>query len=455
MAQPGRMAFATAPHLPRVRRGRSARRTTCAARDAVVVGAGVAGLSAARVLGEAGVRVRVLEASDAVGGRVRSDVVDGFVLDRGFQVFLEGYPECRAVLDYGALELCRFLPGAQVRVGRRFYVVADPFRAPLLAASGLFSPVGSFVDKLRVALLRMRLVGMDSARLLEPHEEEVLLDQFLMQGEGFSGNMVDRFFRPFYQGIFLAPLEQQSSRVFEFVFRMFASAPASLPAGGIGQVAEQLVDSVPKEHVEISLNSPVQSVSGGHVVVGDEQLDASVVIVATDGPAAARLLGDSGVTSNPSRGSICLYFTSPRPPPIARPMLALNGEGPRDGPVNNMFIPSLVAPSYAPDGQTLISTTIVGDEADRSDAELEASVRKQMRNWFGGEEVDAWQLLRVYRIPHSQSAQNPDYDFDRGVVVKDGLYVCGDHRNSPTLNGAMVSGRQAAEEALKYLETVT
>lgn len=267
----------------------------------------------------------------------------------------------------------------------------------------------------------------------------------------FSPSFVSAFFRPFYQGIFLAPLQEQSAAMFSFVFKMFASAPASLPAAGIGAISRQLADILPASLVEIRCNTPVSHIEAGKVTLGERSsslLEAPVVIVATEGPEAARLLHGDIVST--SRGSICVYFTKDGPAPLKKPLLVLNGDE-NDGPVNNMFFPSTVAPSYAPPGTTLISTTIVGDELNQPDKELESAVRAQMTAWFGQEEVSQWNFLRAYRIPHSQTPQLPDFNFERSSIVGDGIFVCGDHRDTPTLNGAISSGQAAAREAIKYL----
>lgn len=352
-------------------------------------------------------------------------------------------------LDYDLLHLKQFLPGAAIHVASGFHILSDPFRAPILAVRGLFGPIGNISDKIRVALLRLSL---DSTPLDDVYKSNVSkpLDEHL-SSLGFSTAFVSQFFRPFYQGIFLSTLQEQSAAMFSFVFKMFSSAPASLPAAGMAEVPRQMYQKLPESLVKVSLNSPVLRVSSGEVVLNDNQetrLSAPVVIVATDGPQAARLLGGDIISS--SRGSICLYFTKKGPAPLHKPILVLNGD-PDDGPVNNMFFPSVVAPSYAPSGHTLISTTIVGDELLKSDEELEEAVRQQMSRWFGKEEVSEWIFLKSYRIPHSQTPQSPHFSFDQNVSVGDGVFVCGDHRDTPTVNGAIHSGRRAATAALSYL----
>ena len=177
----------------------------------VVVGAGVAGLTAARACAEAGVQVRVLEASDGVGGRVRTDSVDGYQLDRGFQVFIEDYPESRRVLDYDALQLQRFWPGALVLDGPSRASVSDPLRRPQDTLKALLSPVGTPLDKLKLGLLIVRLRTQSLSQALT--SDEVSTEQYL-RDLGLSAGIVDGFFRPFLQGVFLAPLAEQSSRMF-------------------------------------------------------------------------------------------------------------------------------------------------------------------------------------------------------------------------------------------------
>jgi phytoene dehydrogenase-like protein len=413
----------------------------------------MSGLAAAHRLSAAGLSVRVLEASDGVGGRVRSDVVQGFTLDRGFQVFIEAYPEQRALLGddgYAALDLRRFRPGSMIRTDGGFCTIADPFRAPIDSLKGLFAPVGSFADKVRVAALRVAVMTKTPESLLRgsvPGTMGAATRSFL--GTAFSDQFIDRFFRPLYEGIFLAPLSEQAASLFVYVFRMFAAAPVSLPARGIGALSDQLAASLPS-NVTIELNHCVENLQ---TVIAA----SSVVVVATDG--RDQLLPSTAMPEPVSRGSICLYFSSSKPAPISEPILVLNGEGKGSGCVNNMFIPSNVVPEYAPKGKTLISTTIVGDELGKSDAELEAAVRRQMTEWFGEPEVSAWTVVRTYRIPHSQPAQGAsiDYSDTSAARVADfpnaGVFVCGDHTATPTINGALESGRRAAEAALAYLNS--
>ena len=197
----------------------------------VIIGAGISGLACAKELFDCGEKdFVILEASDEVGGRIRTDEVDGYLLDRGFQVFIERYPESENLFDYGKLNLKQFLPGALVRFENELHVVSDPFRRPQDIYSSITSPIGSFADKLKVGIFSV-LVRLKNINDIFEETDEPLSDH-LVKTKGLSESIIQRFFSPFYQGIFLSPLNLQSSRMFNFVFKMFTEGAASLPTGG-------------------------------------------------------------------------------------------------------------------------------------------------------------------------------------------------------------------------------
>jgi phytoene dehydrogenase-like protein len=408
----------------------------------IVIGAGLAGLSAARYLTRNGVDCTVLEASDGVGGRVRTDLVDGYRLDRGFQVLLTGYPEAKKQLDYTALDLHAFQPGALVRYNRGFHKVADPWRAPGDLLSTMISPIGSLMDKAKIARLRLDVRRGTLDELWQRPSTSTL--QRLRQ-VGFSETIIDRFFRPFFGGIFLDRNLGTSSRLFDFIFRMFSEGDTVLPAHGMQAIPEQLAATLPVGTVR--LKSRVESISGANVkVAGGETLSAAAVIVATDGPEAARLLNE--VEKPGSRSVACLYFTAERAP-ISEPVLILNGNG--AGPINNLCFPSQVAPSYAPPNSTLLSASVLGDP-EQDDELLRAKVQGQLIEWFGPQAKE-WRFLRLYRIRHAQPAQPPGVlePPQRSIQLRPGLYVCGDHRDNASINGALVSGQRTAEAVVAAL----
>jgi phytoene dehydrogenase-like protein len=367
--------------------------------------------------------------------------VDGFRLDRGFQVFLTSYPEAKAILDYEALDLKPFLPGALVRYGGRFHELTDPWRRPLSAMRSLFSPIGSIADKLRVASFRSRsLRGTIEDRFRDPETTSYQA----LQDAGFSPSMIERFFRPFLGGIFLDSELRTSSRMLNFVFRMFSLGKACLPAEGMEAIPRQLAAALPPD--SIRLGARVVRVAPGVVTLSTgEELCAKFVVVAIEGRMAAELLGDT--ISSAGQGTTCLYFTAPRPP-IAQPLLVLNGDG--RGPINNLCVPTVAVPSYGPGDESLVSVTVLGtgNDPDR----LLAEVLAQLGEWFGIV-VQNWRHLRTYSIPYALPAQSPPALNmpERPVRWQSGIYVCGDHRDNASIQGAMVSGRRAAEAVWKDL----
>jgi phytoene dehydrogenase-like protein len=415
-----------------------------AAPEVLIVGAGLAGLGCALRLREIGIPFLILEAADGVGGRVRTDLLDGFRLDRGFQVLLPAYPEAERVLDYGPLDLKSFKHADLVRFGGRFQRVADPRLEPWTALKSLFSPLWTFPDNLRVlALISKVKAGKVDDQFRRP--EGLTLD-FLRWGGRFSETMIDRYFRPYFGSIFLERDLVTSSRLFRFVLRMLVAGGAAVPAAGMGAIPEQLAGRLAADAVR--LNAAVQSVEPGRATLrGGEELPARVVVVATEGPEAARLL-DGQVSDLGSRAVTCLYFGADESP-VKEPILLVNADDP--GPVNHVAVMSDVAPTYAPAGAALVSVSVLGDpKAD--DAALEAQVRAQLAGWFGTA-VGGWRHLRTYRIRHAlpdQAAPALD-EPERPVRLDDGLYVCGDHRDHGSIHGALASGWRCAQAVAEDL----
>ncbi len=403
----------------------------------VIIGAGLAGLACARHLVRAGVGVQLLEAADAVGGRVRTDEVAGFRLDRGFQVFLPAYPEAAAVLDYVALQLRPFYPGALIQCGARRYRFADPWRRPLASLSALLSPIATASDALRIA--RLRSAALSSAAARNAADSIATCDD--LRQFGLSERVIERFFRPFFGGVFLERELQTPSWFFRFVFAMFASRGAALPANGMQAIPEQLAAELPAATVR--LNTPVASVEPGRVhLASGETVACAACVVATDAHSAGRL-----VSRGPSvrwNGTTTVYYAAPRSP-VREGILVLNGMGP--GLVNHVCVPSDVAGQYAPEGRTLVSVSIIG-VPDLDDAELSRRVVEELRGWFG-EGVAEWERLRVYRIAHALPRISAATPAAASSAIPDGVYLCGDYLEDPSINGALVSGRQAAAAVLQ------
>lgn len=401
-----------------------------------IVGAGLAGLRCAGLLSERGIEAEVIEASDGVGGRARTDEVDGFLLDRGFQVLLTAYPEARRALDYDSLGLGGFEPGAMIRMEGGFTHFSDPIRRPRTAPAALRSPVATLSDKLRLGWMRQELITGRPSRILSRRDRsacEALKDR------GFSDDVIKRFFRPFFGGVFIDPDLETSSRLMEIFFRCFSTGDAALPAAGMGAMAGQLAERL--KPGTISLGRRVAEVRPGAVRLEDgDWQERPAVVVATEEREACRLLGTEPPRVN--RTTTCVYFDAPAAEIDGR-LLVLAPPG--EGPVNELAIPSAVSPAYAPPGRSLVSVSAVGDQARRDDL-LEA-VRAQLGGWFGRDTVDGWRHLATRRIDYALPDFGPGRFVPGGLPPKldPGLFVCGDHRESPSIQGALVSGRKAAD----------
>lgn len=504
--------------------------------DVAIAGGGLAGLACAYTLERAGVAVKLYEASDGVGGRCRTDLhPEGFLLDRGFQIMLSAYPECRRFLRLSSLNLSPFYNGALVWCGSELGMqrVADPFRHPLDGLRSLLNPVGSPIDKVLVAVARARSLLVAGREFQQP--ETSIAER--LRNQGFSQSMTQRFFKPFLGGIFFDSQLQVSSRLFDFVMRMLALGSNTLPAAGIGSVPEELASFL--SGGTIVLNSPAHAAAPYELRLEHEEESVQPrlgVVIATEQPAASQLLQNASLSCSrdfsmensdeSSFDSFCLgskadgqvaqsttlYFASDNPPPINENVLLLNGTS--SGVINNACFPANIAKTYAPPGSTLVSATVIGlpqeltqhrlqqqqqvqqkmgtkfaamassatpvgassgraapatslsidtgdiqeeeeEEYDEEDMRERAAeemlvqmVREDFEQWFGKEEVDRWRFLRMYTIPFSHPPQQPPTQL-LDTRIASGLYVCGDHRETATFDGAIRSGRRAAESLLR------
>ena len=404
--------------------------------DVVIVGAGLAGLSAAREIQRHGLSVIVLEASDAVGGRVRTDIVDGFQLDRGFQVILTAYPELQSQVDMRALDLRPFDPGALVWRNGKGHAVSDPFRKPQTLATTALAPIGNVFDKARIVVLRARVLRRKSAVLLSGQDvsTDVALRAF-----GFSTKIINRFFRPLFGGIQLDPHLATSRRMFDVIFKSLSEGQSVLPSRGMHALPLQMASRLSEG--TIHLNTRVSTLDGTTIsLTSGEIISARAVVVATDGPTASSLLGIPVVES---RKVGCVYFAADTPPTKEK-YVVLDGTG--NGPVLNVAVISNVAPSYAPADKHLIVAALPGV----TDGDLEAMSRKQLRSWWGPQ-VDDWKHLRTYVINHGGPVQKPPFSPKQRVNLGNGQFVCGDHRDTGSIQGAMYSGRRCGEAVVQSL----
>jgi phytoene dehydrogenase-like protein len=407
-----------------------------------ILGAGLSGLACARLLARAGLRFTLYEAADAVGGRVRSDRVDGFTLDRGFQVFLPAYPEARRVLDYDGLKLQPFYRGAEVFYKGAFHLLADPFNHPCDAFCHFTDPFVSLRDKWVSLLLRKETYGLRRPNRGLPNMQTL---QFL-RDFGFSEDFIDRFFRPFFGGVFLERDLRTTARMFLFLYAMFGRGGAALPAHGMQAIPDQLAIALPPGSLQ--LNRPAEAVRPGEIVLANgEVVRADHVVIATSEAAASRLLPEALPDKlRPPRSTTCVYFETHHALP-GRPVIHLDGDG--IGPVNSACVLSRISPAYAPPGRQLISASILGAP---SSTDLEDVVREQMVRWFGSSAA-TWRHLRTCQVRQAQP-ESRQLSLGSGPLeacLAPGLYRCGDYCEDVSINGALISGRRAAEAVLGAL----
>jgi phytoene dehydrogenase-like protein len=413
----------------------------------IIIGAGMAGLACATWLHRAGRPVLVLEAADGVGGRVRTDLTpDGFRLDRGFQILLNNYPEARRMFDYGALNLKQYRSGAIIRLANgQETTLENPLHAPLMAFAALASPIGTAKDKLLITKLVAQLAGRPPQQLLA-RPGTTTLDY--LRRFGWSEQIIDSFFRPFFGGVYLDRELSTASNFFEFVFQQFMQGAATVPALGMQQLPEQLASRLPAG--TIRLHTPVAAVAeGGRLVhlANGETLAAAAVVLATDGPAAAHLLGaDLPAPAHAvARPTTCTYFaTAGAAPSHGYRLLHLNAQP--GALVHNVAFPAEVSPAVAPLGQGLVSVSTHGAHG-LSEDELTARLRSELAAWFGPV-ATMWRHLRTYSIEQALPIYGPGQPVQQELRLGDTLFRCGDWVSYPSLNAALGTGRQVAEMLL-------
>ncbi|MFD8232988.1 NAD(P)/FAD-dependent oxidoreductase [Streptomyces sp. NPDC059696] len=403
--------------------------------DVVVVGAGVAGLACAHDLAAAGLDVAVLEAGDAVGGRMRTDRLDGFTVDRGFQVVNPAYPQMRRRLPARFLAPRAFLPGVLVHTGERPVLLADPRRRPDTVASLLSGRLARPRDVAALAVLGAR-DGLGPARALKSAPERTT--RTALAEAGFSEAFVEGFFRPFVSGVFLEDSLETSSRVFHLVWRSMLRGSLCLPAFGVQSVPRALAAALPEDTVR--LDTPVDGIVEGGVLTADgTEVPARAVVVATDADAAAKLL--PGLYAPAHRTVTTYYHVAPRSP-LGQPVLLVDTHR----RVLNTCVLSDVAPEYAPRGSSLVATSVLGGD----DGPVRTNVTEALSEMYGTD-ATVWDLLTARTVHGALPAMPPPWPLTRTCRIAPGRYICGDHRGTGSVQGALASGARAAREVLRDL----
>ncbi|ELZ25042.1 flavin-containing amine-oxidoreductase [Halosimplex carlsbadense 2-9-1] len=412
--------------------------------EVVIVGGGLAGLVAARRLARDGADVTLFERRDELGGRVRSREVDGFTLDRGFQVMFTAYPAVREELDLNALDLRTFAPGATIARPDHRSTLADPFRAPLSVIESALNPDVTVTDKIRVLQLRRELGNADPESLLDGPTESI---REYLDRKGFSQKFVENFAAPFYGGITLDRSLSTDAGVFRYTFSMLSRGATAVPADGMGAISDQLAARAREAGVSIETGTEITAVDGAAgeatVEAGPETVDADAAVVATDPKRARELTGVESVPTD-ARGCVTQYFRTREHRSLdTGHRLVLNAV---DSYPNTVAPLSTVAPEYAPDGHALLSATTLG-VPDRSDEELATAVRDALVTWYPEHRFDDLELLATDRIEFAQFDQPPGFrDGLPAVDAPEGsVYLAGDYTQWSAIQGALESGQVAAD----------
>lgn len=412
--------------------------------ETVVVGGGLAGLVAARHLAESGRDVRLLEASEAVGGRVRTAHEDGYTFDRGFQVLFTAYPAVRRELDIEALSPRTFTPGATIARPNHRSVLSDPLRHPTAAPQTLFNRDVRTADKLRLFRLQRELANCDPETLLDEGGQPI--ESFLAD-YGFSTRFVERFAAPFYGGITLDRSLGTDSAVFKYTYKMLSEGDIFVPARGMQAMPEQLADRATRAGATIEKGREVTALTATDdevtIETDGETLTADGAVVATDPATAADLTGVDTIPME-TLGCVTQYFSLPTSTaPSMGKRIVLNAADDRPNTVAPL---SAVAPEYAPEGMELYSATFLG-APDDDDAELAAAVRRALASWYPAAGFDALEHLRTDHVPLAQFAQPPGYraDLPEPDAPSGPVVLAGDYTRWSSIQGALESGRVAAD----------
>lgn len=397
-----------------------------------IIGAGISGLIAAKVLEDQGFAPVILEATERPGGRVKTDIVQGFQLDQGFQVLLSNYPAAQKYLDYKALELQAFESGACIFVKGQQKFLGDPLRNMGLLFPTLFSGIGGLLDKVKILQLNLKLQKKSLEEIFASPEKTTY--QYL-QDFGFSEGMISQFFQPFFAGIFLETALQTSSRMFEFVFKLFGEGLALLPKGGIEKIAQQLTQQL--KHTTFKFNTKVAKVEGQQIILENGQkITTDYTIIATAAPSLVPTL----VTA-PIQWKSCqtLYFTTPKRV-YAAPYIGLIPN--KKSLINNIFYPTSLAMQQQGKGE-LLSVTVV-QEHQLSEEALIAQVTQELQQECNISEVT---FLKIYHIPKAlPQLQNLQYELTpTATQLTEHIFLAGDVLLNGSLNAAMLAGERAAQ----------
>ena len=404
-----------------------------------IIGAGVSGLIAAQILENHGYSPIIIESSKTVGGRVKSDVVNTYLLDHGFQVLLSAYPAAKKYLNYESLDLQELLPGATIYKEGKSQSIGDPLRSFSLLFPTLFSTIGHFSDKLKILKLNSILKKKKTADIFKEKEKTTL--QYL-QDFGFSEDIINNFFKPFFTGIFLEPNLETSSRMFEFVYKMFGDGLAVIPKKGIQAIPNQLKNNLKK--TTFKFNQKVKEVLDAKIILSDNsEIKSHITIIATE---ASQLISNLKNQEIEWKSCDTLYFETNKKQ-INKALIGLIAD--KDALINNIFYPTSVA-TASKGNKELLSVTVVKDH-DLNETELIETVQKDLEKYCS---ISNTIFLKCYQIKKAlPKLSNLQYEISSTETkLKSTIFLAGDQLLNGSLNAAMIAGERAALGVIQTLE---
>jgi len=400
--------------------------------EVAIIGAGLAGLACAIELQKNKIDFNIFEASDGVGGRVRSDVIDGFTLDRGFQLYNPIYAEGKRLLDYQSLDLKPFTPGVAIRDGKRLRLVVDPFRSKDFRFRLLKDLPGNTLSHLGLVRYFLKYLITSDAQIATTKD---ISAEASLTKSGIRGSLLEKLFRPFLQGVFLESELSTSRKFLDVVLKNFLQGIPSVPAQGMQEISNQLAAQIPKER--ISLNTKILRLEANKLITQEGEIEARKIVVATDPTTAISWLklepkNMHSVTTWYFKADKSVNFIAKK-----KPILFVDAQ--KSGPLTNAVVLTNAAPSYAPDGEVLVSASAI---SPNENADLD-SVKKHLAHLFGVN-TDSWQLIKEYKLKEALPAMNPPFSLVNSNQINNDLFVAGDHRATSSIQGALLSGTNTA-----------
>jgi protoporphyrinogen oxidase len=400
--------------------------------EVAIIGAGLAGLACAIELQKNKIDFHIYEASDGVGGRVRSDVIDGFILDRGFQLYNPSYAEGKRLLDYQGLDLKPFTPGIAIRDGKRLRLVVDPFRSKEFRFRLLRDLPGNPLSLFGLLRYFLKYLITSDAQIATTKD---ISAQTSLTKSGIKGALLEKLFRPFLQGVFLESELSTSRKFLDVVLKNFLQGIPSIPAKGMQEISNQLAAKIPKE--KISLNTKVLSIAENKLITSAGEIQARKIVVATDPTTAISWLN---LEPKKMHSVTTWYFKADlKVKSLVKTNPILFVDAKNSGPLTNAVVLTNAASSYAPNGEVLVSASAI---SPNEDADLDG-VKKHLSHLFGVN-TDNWQLLREYKIKEALPEMTPPFSLVSSNQVNKDLFVAGDHRVTSSIQGALLSGTNTA-----------